>query len=141
MKKRIMAIGIAGTLLWPTFLPVSASVTSRIEQMTALLQTTAVLSNERVSLGGTVTVTAAQAAAGSTCRCRIIKKGADLMNNKNLQDNGIDNKKTITMNTNDCFVTIYFTQKHNEKIENIILENLLDTFEKRMNMQINSSPV
>lgn len=63
------------------------------------------------------------------------------MNNKYLQANGIDNKKTITMNTNDCFVTIYFTQKHNEKIENIILENLLDTFEKRMNMQINSSPV
>ena len=63
------------------------------------------------------------------------------MNNKYLQDNGIDDEKTITMLTNDCFVTIYFTQKHNEKIENIILENLLDTFEKRMNMQINSSPV
>ena len=63
------------------------------------------------------------------------------MNNKYLQDNGIDAEKKITMNTNDCFVTIYFTQKHNEKIENIILENLLDTFEKRMNMQINSSPV
>ena len=61
-----MAIGIAGTLLWPTFLPVSASVTSRIEQMTALLQTTAVLSNERVSLGGTVNVIATQAAEGST---------------------------------------------------------------------------
>lgn len=61
------------------------------------------------------------------------------MNEKYMKDNGIDTENTMTVNTNDCLVTVYFVKNRNTDKENMILESLLDTFEKRMNVQINSS--
>ena len=61
------------------------------------------------------------------------------MNEKYMQENGIDAENTMTVNTNDCLVTVYFVKNRNIEKENMILESLLNTFEKRMNVQINSS--
>lgn len=48
----------------------------------------------------------------------------------------IDNEHIINKKINDCKVTIYFAKNKNPKVERMILENLLDTFEKRINTQI-----
>lgn len=61
------------------------------------------------------------------------------MNEKYMQENDIDAENTMTVNTNDCLVTVYFVKNRNIEKENMILESLLNTFEKRMNVQINSS--
>ncbi len=61
------------------------------------------------------------------------------MDMKYMAENGIDTENVIQTGFNDCLVTVYFAKNRNTKKENIVLESLLDTFEKRISTQINSS--
>ena len=61
------------------------------------------------------------------------------MDMKYMAENGIDTENVIQTGCNDCLITVYFAKKQNVKKENIVLESLLDTFEKRISTQINSS--
>ena len=56
-----------------------------------------------------------------------------------MSENGIDTENVIRTGFNDCLVTVYFAKNRNTKKENIVLESLLDTFEKRISTQIKSS--
>lgn len=58
------------------------------------------------------------------------------MGKNNLKDKNIDNEHKIESLINNCKVTICFVKTENNKVERNILENLLDTFEKRMKAQI-----
>ena len=49
----------------------------------------------------------------------------------------IDKENILRVQSNDCTVTVYFTKQRNSDIEKIVLESLLDTFEKRINKQTN----
>lgn len=51
-------------------------------------------------------------------------------------NNNIDTEHKIESVVNNCKVTIYFSENRNNQIERNILENLLDTFEKRIKAQI-----
>lgn len=48
----------------------------------------------------------------------------------------IDKENILKVHSNDCTVTVYFTKQWNSNTEKIVLESLLDTFEKRINNQI-----
>ena len=61
------------------------------------------------------------------------------MDMKYMAENGIDTENIIQTGCNDCLVTVYFSKNRNIKKENIVLESLLDTFEKRISTQIKSS--
>ena len=56
-----------------------------------------------------------------------------------MTENGIDTENVIQTGFNDYLVTVYFAKNRNTKKENIVLESLLDTFEKRISTQIKSS--
>lgn len=56
-----------------------------------------------------------------------------------MTENDIDAEKIIRINTNGCLVTVYFAKKRNNPKESIVLESLLDTFEKRIQTEMNSS--
>ena len=56
-----------------------------------------------------------------------------------LTENEIDAENIIRTDANGCLVTVYFAKKRNYPKESIVLESLLDTFEKRIQTQINSS--
>ena len=56
-----------------------------------------------------------------------------------LTENEIDAENIIRTDTNGCLVTVYFAKKRNITKESVVLESLLDTFEKRIQTQINSS--
>ena len=51
--------------------------------------------------------------------------------------NNIDTEHKIESVVNNCKVTICFSKNRNNQVEKNILENLLDTFEKRIKAQIN----
>ncbi len=59
----------------------------------------------------------------------------DINNTVNLSKN-IDLNNRIEKVTAGCKVTIYFKNIDNKESEKIVLESLLDTFEKRINTQI-----
>ena len=61
------------------------------------------------------------------------------MNMEYMTENEIDTENIIQTELNGCPMTVYFVKKRNMSKENIVLENLLDTFEKRIQTQINSS--
>ena len=48
----------------------------------------------------------------------------------------IDKENILKVHSNDCTVTVYFTKQRKKKKKKIVLESLLDTFEKRINNQI-----
>lgn len=48
----------------------------------------------------------------------------------------IDKENILRVQSNDCAVTVYFIKQRNSNKEKIVLESLLDTFEKRINKQI-----
>lgn len=54
-----------------------------------------------------------------------------------MTENNIDFEHKIESIINDCKVTIYFSKNKNNQVERNVLENLLDTFENRMKVQIN----
>ena len=56
-----------------------------------------------------------------------------------MSENEIDSENVIQTEFNGCPVTVYFVKKRNISKENIVLESLLDTFEKRIQTQMNSS--
>lgn len=58
------------------------------------------------------------------------------MNENYIKENNIDSEHRIESVVNDCKVTIYFINNRNDQVERNVLENLLDTFENRMNAQI-----
>lgn len=59
------------------------------------------------------------------------------MNENYMTENNIDFEHKIESIINDCKVTIYFSKNKNNQVERNVLENLLDTFENRMKVQIN----
>ncbi len=63
--------------------------------------------------------------------CRLI--GVDLMNEKTRENFNIEN--TIKTEKNGCKLTISFSNVSNAQIVNNVLENLLDTFERRIKAQ------
>lgn len=58
------------------------------------------------------------------------------MNENYINENNIDSEHRIESVINDCKVTIYFSKSRNLQVERNVLENLLDTFENRMESQI-----
>ena len=56
-----------------------------------------------------------------------------------MAENEIDFENVIQTELNGCPVTVYFVKKRNISKKNIVLESLLDTFEKRIQAQINTS--
>lgn len=61
------------------------------------------------------------------------------MNVEYMAENEIDSENVIQAELYGCPVTVYFVKKRNISKENIVLESLLDTFEKRIQTQMNSS--
>ena len=61
------------------------------------------------------------------------------MDREHMAENDIDPENVIWTDRNGCLVTVYFAKKRNVQKETIVLESLLDTFEKRIQAQINSS--
>ena len=61
------------------------------------------------------------------------------MNVEYMAENEIDSENVIQTELNGCPMTVYFVKKRNMSKENIVLESLLDTFEKRIQTQMNSS--
>ncbi|MBQ5562189.1 MAG: hypothetical protein IIT39_02255 [Clostridia bacterium] len=61
------------------------------------------------------------------------------MDREHMAENDIDPENVIRTDRNGCLVTVYFAKKRNVQKETIVLESLLDTFEKRIQAQINSS--
>ena len=61
------------------------------------------------------------------------------MDREHMAENDIDTENIIRTDRNWCLVTVYYEKKRNIQKETIVLDSLLDTFEKRIQAQINSS--
>lgn len=64
-----------------------------------------------------------------------IVRSENLNNNKSMYN--IYDKHRFESVINDCKVTVYFAKKENVQVERNVLENLLDTFENRIKLQMN----
>ena len=70
------------------------------------------------------------------CLCNAAAKADEQMKDHINDKNKIDAEHRIESVINDCKVTICFSKNRNNHVERNVLENLLDTFENRMNAQI-----
>ena len=59
------------------------------------------------------------------------------MDKEYMADNEIDTENVIQTDNNGCLVTVYFAKERNDRKVALILESLLDTFEKRVQPEMN----
>ena len=59
------------------------------------------------------------------------------MDREHMAENDIDPENVIQTDRNGCLVTVYFAKERNDRKEAIVLESLLDTFEKRVQTEMN----
>ena len=59
------------------------------------------------------------------------------MDREHMAENDIDPENVIQTDRNGCLVTVYFAKERNDRKEALVLESLLDTFEKRVQTEMN----